>query len=87
MVHGDCYVTIILKLSTQNPSLSQPLEQGLLHNDHHGPRLNKYNANSAIHKAAGLSAPIQNGLWRSFLPVAPIHTQWDIFQWNDGMVE
>ena len=30
---------------------------------------------------------IQNSLWRSFLPAAPIHTQWDIFQWNDGMVE
>ena len=29
-------------LSTWNPSLSQPLGQCLLHNDHHGPRLNKY---------------------------------------------
>ena len=29
-------------LSTQNPSLSQPLEKCLLHNDHRGPRLNKY---------------------------------------------
>ena len=34
---------------------------------------------SAIHKAAGLSAAVQKGLWRSFLPAAPIHTQWDIF--------
>ena len=42
--------------------------------------------NSTMHKAAGLSAAIQNGLWRLFLSVAPIHTQWDTFQWNGGIV-
>ena len=42
--------------------------------------------NSTIHKATGLSAAIQNGLWKPFLLVAPIHTQWDIFQWNGGIV-
>ena len=41
---------------------------------------------SAIHKGAGLSATVQNSLWRLFLPAAPIHTQWDIFQWNGEIV-
>ena len=40
-----------------------------------------------IHKAAGLSAAVQNGVWRSLVPAAPIHTQWDIFQWNNETVE
>ena len=35
--------------------------------------------NSAIHKAAVQPATIQNGLWRSFLPVAPIDSQWTLF--------
>ena len=39
-----------------------------------------------IHKAAGLPAAAQNGLWRPFVLVAPIHNQWDIFQWSSGMV-
>ena len=40
--------------------------------------------NSAIHKAAGLSAAVQNALWRLFLPVAPIHTNGTFFS---GTVE
>ena len=47
-------------------------------------------SNIAIHKAAGLSAAVQNGLWGSFLPAAPIHSLWDIFsveRWNGGSRE
>ena len=43
--------------------------------------------NSAIHKAAVQPAAIQNVLWRLFLLSAPIHSLWDIFQWNSEMVE
>ena len=38
----------------------------------------------AIHKAARLSAAIQNGLWGSFLLAAPIQTNGTFFS---GMVE
>ena len=41
---------------------------------------------SVIHKAAGLPAAVQNGLQRPFLPLSPIHSLWDIFQWNGGIV-
>ena len=39
-----------------------------------------------IHKVADLPATIQNGLQRLFLLLAPIHSLWDIFQWNGGIV-
>ena len=37
---------------------------------------------SAIHKAAVLPAAVQNNLQRPILPPVPIHSLWDIFQWN-----
>ena len=40
--------------------------------------------NSAIHKAVGLSAAVQNSLWRPFLPLAPIHSLGTFFS---GTVE
>ena len=43
VVHGGCYVTIIVYLH-HNPSLCQSLEQCLLCNDHCGPRFNKYDS-------------------------------------------
>ena len=37
------------------------------------------NPYSAIQKAAVRPAAVQNDLWRSFLPAAPIDSQWTIF--------
>ena len=62
--------------------------------NHHTLDKSTRESNSAIHKAAGSLATGRfqkasgwNHPKRVFQPAAPIHSLWDIFQWNGGTVE